>query len=76
MTAVGRHRRPPDPRLPTDADTDAWLRAIVEGRPVVEEGVVAFPGSTVPYGYRTVHRPNGATDRHLVRLDTAPPPSP
>ncbi|MFG2916842.1 hypothetical protein ACGF0D_28640 [Kitasatospora sp. NPDC048298] len=42
----------------------------------MEESVVVFPGSTVPYGYRTVHRPDGATDRHLVRLDSTPPSSP
>ncbi|WP_263454475.1 hypothetical protein [Streptomyces sp. LS1784] len=39
----------------------------------MEEGVVAFPGSTVLYIYRTVHRPDGGTDRHLVRLDPPPP---
>ncbi|MBD0673524.1 hypothetical protein BU198_23120 [Streptomyces sp. CBMA156] len=68
---MGRHGRPPAPRLPDD--TDARLRAIADGRPVVEEGVVTFPGSTVPYAYRTVHRPDGTTDRHLVRLDPPPP---
>jgi hypothetical protein len=67
---VGRHRRPPAPQLP--ADTDARLRVIADEQPVVEEGVVAFPDSTVPYAHRTVHRPDGGTDRHLVRLD---PPS-
>ncbi|MGW7449599.1 hypothetical protein [Kitasatospora sp. NPDC054795] len=68
---MGRHRRPPSPRLPED--TDARLRAVAGGQPVVEEGVVVFLGSTVPYVYRTVHRPDGTTDRHLVRLDPPPP---
>ncbi|MGW4895148.1 phosphotransferase family protein [Kitasatospora sp. NPDC004240] len=72
MNAVGRHRRPPAPHLP--ADTDARLHAIAEQQTVVEEGVVTFPESTVPYAYRTVHRPDGGTDRHLVRLDPPPPP--
>ncbi|MFD4660618.1 hypothetical protein ACFWP2_33970 [Kitasatospora sp. NPDC058444] len=71
---MGRHRRPPDPQLPTD--TDARLRAIAGEQPVLEEGVVVFPGSTVPYAYRTVHRPDGTTDRHLVRLETPPPRPP
>ncbi|MFF3071408.1 hypothetical protein ACFVSN_06020 [Kitasatospora sp. NPDC057904] len=71
MTATGRHRRPPDPQLP--ADTDARLRAIANGQPVVEGGVVVFSGSTVPYVYRTVHRSDGVTDHHLVRLDPPPP---
>ncbi|WP_331744504.1 hypothetical protein [Kitasatospora sp. NBC_01300] len=64
---AGRHRRPPEPQLP--ADTDARLRAIADQRPVVEEGIVTFPASTVPYAYRTVHRPDGGTDQHLVRLE-------
>ncbi|SOB89058.1 hypothetical protein [Streptomyces sp. 1331.2] len=68
---MGRHRRPPAPELP--ADTDARLRAIAEQRCVVEEGVATFPESTVPYAYRTVHRPDGTVDRHLVRLDPPPP---
>ncbi|MEV7181287.1 hypothetical protein [Kitasatospora sp. NPDC093679] len=54
-STASRHRRPPAPRLPDDAD--ARLRAIAGGQPVEEEGVALFPGSTVPYVYRTVHRP-------------------
>ncbi|MFJ6141767.1 hypothetical protein [Kitasatospora sp. NPDC092286] len=68
---MGRHRRPPGPQLPADADDR--LRAIADEQPVVEEGVATFPGSTVPYAYRTVHQPDGRTDRHLVRLDPPPP---
>ncbi|MFE2726488.1 hypothetical protein [Kitasatospora sp. NPDC059327] len=68
---MGRHRRPPDPLLP--ADTDARLDAIAGRRAVVEEGVVVFPQSAVPYAYRTVHRPDGGVDRYLERLE---PPSP
>ncbi|MFJ9841785.1 hypothetical protein ACIRYZ_15190 [Kitasatospora sp. NPDC101155] len=68
---MGRHRRPPDPQLPDDAD--ARLHAIANKQPIVEEGVVVFHDSTVPYAYRTVHRPDGGTDRHLVRLDPPPP---
>ncbi|MEU6236270.1 hypothetical protein [Kitasatospora sp. NPDC047058] len=71
MSAMGRHRRPTVPQLPADADV--CLRAIADEEPVVEEGVVVFPDSTVPYAYRTVHRPDGGTERHLVRLDPPPP---
>ncbi|MER6396052.1 hypothetical protein ABT263_08300 [Kitasatospora sp. NPDC001603] len=71
MRPAGRHRRPPDPALPTDADIR--LDAVGRRQHVVEEGFVVFPNSTVPYAYRTVHRPDGGVDRHLVRLDPPPP---
>ncbi|MFI8081632.1 hypothetical protein ACIF6L_12680 [Kitasatospora sp. NPDC086009] len=71
---MGRHRRPPDPHLPDDADLR--LRAIARQQNVVEEGVAVLPGSAAPYAYRTVHRPDGGVDHHLVRLDPPPPPPP
>ncbi|MFJ1707135.1 hypothetical protein [Kitasatospora sp. NPDC088346] len=74
MRTVGRHQRPPDPVLPTDAD--ARLDAIGSRRAVVEEGIVVFPESAAPYAYRTVHRPDGGVDHHLVRLEPPPPPLP
>ncbi|MFD0262776.1 hypothetical protein ACFXKJ_10350 [Kitasatospora indigofera] len=42
----------------------------------MEEGVVVFPGSTIPYAYRTVHQPDGRCDRYVVRLDPPPPEVP
>ncbi|MFD7729626.1 hypothetical protein ACFV6F_04445 [Kitasatospora phosalacinea] len=69
---TGRHRRPPPPAPPENAT--ALLHAAATGLPVVEEGVVVFDGGTVPYAYRTVHRPDGRCERHLERLDPPPPP--
>ncbi|GJF34097.1 hypothetical protein KNE206_67970 [Kitasatospora sp. NE20-6] len=71
---TGRHRRPPGPLRPEHAA--ALLYAVGSGRPVVEEGVVVFPGSTIPYAYRTVHQPDGRCDRYVVRLDPPPPEVP
>ena len=70
----GRHRRPPDPVLPADAETR--LRAITGGELVVEEGVVIFPGSRHPYLYRDTFRPDGTVDRWLARLTPGPLPAP
>ncbi|MEU8919506.1 hypothetical protein AB0D10_01045 [Kitasatospora sp. NPDC048545] len=67
---MGRHRRPPEPALPDDADQ--LLDAIAAGQPIVEEGVVLLPGSTVPYGYRNEYRPDGTVRRELVRLAPGP----
>ncbi|MGW4890685.1 hypothetical protein ACWEQL_00220 [Kitasatospora sp. NPDC004240] len=71
---TGRHRRPPGPPPPEHAT--ALLHAVGTGRPVEEEGVVVFDGSTVPYAYRTVHWPDGRCERYLERLDPPPPPLP
>ncbi|MBD0696156.1 hypothetical protein [Streptomyces sp. CBMA123] len=68
---AGRHRRPQEPEFPADADRR--LRAIVDQRPVVEEGVVLLPGSDQPYLYRTVYQPDGTVQRTLVRVDPGPP---
>ncbi|CAM5692610.1 hypothetical protein AB0F92_30370 [Kitasatospora aureofaciens] len=68
---AGRHRRPPEPEFPSDADHR--LRAIAEQRPVVEEGVVLFSGSDRPYLYRTVYEPDGTAKRSLLRIDPGPP---
>ncbi|GHH79025.1 hypothetical protein GCM10018781_56100 [Kitasatospora indigofera] len=74
MRAVtGRHRRPAEPQPPAHL---AVVRSATDGQPVVEEGVVVFPGSTIPYAYRTVHQPDGRCDRYVVRLDPPPPEVP
>ncbi|MFJ1756462.1 hypothetical protein [Kitasatospora sp. NPDC088134] len=72
---TGRHRRPPAQPLPP-RHTAALLHAASTGRAVVEEGVVVFDGSAVPYAYRTVHHPDGRYERHLQRLEPPPPPLP
>ncbi|MFE3500042.1 hypothetical protein [Kitasatospora sp. NPDC059160] len=67
---AGRHRRPPEPEFPADADHR--LRAIADQRPLVEEGVVLLPGSDHPYLYRTVYQPDGTVQHSLLRIDPGP----
>ncbi len=71
---TGRHRRPP--QAPPPELAAALRHTAGTGRPVVEEGVVVFDGSTVPYAYRSVYEPDGRCERHLERLDPPPPPLP
>ncbi|GHF67069.1 hypothetical protein GCM10018790_51280 [Kitasatospora xanthocidica] len=70
----GRHRRPPaGEQAVLPADVDLRLRAITQGRTVIEEGVATLPGGRHLYAYRTLYRPDGSVDRLLERL--APGPS-
>ncbi|MFF2819438.1 hypothetical protein ACFVT9_28435 [Kitasatospora cineracea] len=60
----------------TAADADLVLEAIASGHPVVEAGIVLFPGGTVPYAYRNEYLPDGTVRRELLRLTPGPFPDP
>ena len=76
---AGRHSRPPDPRPQSDGDTARHLKALVTGRPVIEEGLSVPDGGDRVFLSRRVFHPDGQVQLCLVRLDATdlfpfPPP--